>query len=180
MHKNEWVIIITRSFYVYITRPPTGGKKPNKKPLKDRGVTDKAEGQSRTNPSVSLSITSPPQLKCDKKISGNWTYGKGFDTPNENILLGNVFDASDGCLELGRVGVRWNGNNDFNVVGSGPALELRPGFDHVLDARMGMPFNYRFDPNEGLHLFRIKTSKGLHSTQVFTWLCIGWKTYVSV
>jgi hypothetical protein len=45
------------------------------------------------------------------------------------------------------------------VVGSGPALELRPGFDHVLDARMGMPFNYRLDPNEGLHLFRIKTSK---------------------
>lgn len=135
------------------------------------GVTDKAEEKSRTNPSVSLPIIPPSlffhQLKCDKNISGNWTYGKGFDTPNENILLRNVFDASDGGLELGRVSVCWNRNNDFNVVGSGAALELRPGFDHVLDARVSMPLNYRLDPNEGLHLFRIKTSKDFYSTQSF-------------
>lgn len=30
MHKNEWVIIIIRSFYVYITRPPTRGKSPTR------------------------------------------------------------------------------------------------------------------------------------------------------
>lgn len=88
--------------------------------------------------------------KVKKKV---WTYGKRFDTPNENILFGYVADASHGCFKLWGIGVGRDGNYYFDVVGRRASLELRTGLDHVLDARVSMSLNNRLDPNKRFHLF---------------------------
>ena len=52
------------------------------------------------------------------------THRERLDAPHDARLLGHVFDAADGGLELGRVGVRRHGDDDLHVVGRGAPLEL--------------------------------------------------------
>ena len=47
-----------------------------------------------------------------------------------------------GSLERRRVDVRRDRYNDLYIVSYAPALELRLGFDHVLDAGMTIVYMY--------------------------------------
>ena len=109
--------------------------------------------ESQTNPPSSVAML---KTRRRRRRSGNWTYGKGFDTPDENILFGDVADASDGSLELGWIGIGRNRNYHLDVVSGGAAFKLRSSLNHVLYARVGVSFNHRFDPDQRLHLLPIQ------------------------
>ena len=59
---------------------------------------------------------------------------------------------TNGGLELGGVRVVGDGDDDLDVVGRRPPLELGLGLDHELDAGVGVAFYHTFDPNERFHL----------------------------
>lgn len=63
---------------------------------------------------------------------------------------------TNGRLELGSTGVSGNWNDDFNVVGGGPPFELGTSLDHDLHPRVGVAFNLRLDPQQGLDLDTIR------------------------
>jgi hypothetical protein len=73
-----------------------------------------------------------------------------LDVPDDGILVGEVGDGPDRRLEGGAVDVGGDRDNDFDVVGDRPALELGPGLDHVLDARPLVRLDDGLHPNEGL------------------------------
>ena len=54
---------------------------------------------------------------------------------------------SDGGLELGRVGVAGDVDEDLDVVGGRAPLELRLCLHHDLHARVRVTFDHRLDPD---------------------------------
>ena len=75
-----------------------------------------------------------------------------LDAPHDAGLLGHVTAVPDRRLELWRVGVVGDGNENFHVVGRRPALELRLGLDHKLHSGVSVSLNDGLDPNERLNL----------------------------
>jgi len=58
----------------------------------------------------------------------------------------------DGGLELWRVGVARNVDEDLDVVGRRPSLELRLGLHHDLHPGVRVPLNHGLDPDQRLDL----------------------------
>ena len=77
---------------------------------------------------------------------------KGLDRPHDAVLLGHVLAVACRGLELGAVGVGRHRNDDLDVVGRAPLLELTLRLDHVLDARVRVALDHRLDPEERLDL----------------------------
>ena len=88
------------------------------------------------------------------------TYRERLDAPDDARLLRYILHAADRGLELGRVGVGRNGNDDLHVVCGRAPLELGFRLDHVLDATVGVPLDNRLDPDERFHLGRGMVEKG--------------------
>ena len=79
-------------------------------------------------------------------------YREWFDAPNEHVLLGNITHAAHRSFKFGRIGIGRHGHHNFHVIGRRAALELRPSLDHVLDPRVGVPFDHGCDPNQRFYL----------------------------
>ena len=75
---------------------------------------------------------------------------KLLNRPDNGILIGQVGDVADGALEGGTVDIGGHGNDDLDIVGDTPGLELGPGLDHILDPRALVGLNHRLDPDERL------------------------------
>ena len=75
-----------------------------------------------------------------------------FNIPHDRVLLRRVFDISDVCFEFRRVRILGYRDYNFYVVGGRSFLELTFRFDHVLDSRVGVFLDNRFDPYERFHV----------------------------
>ena len=71
---------------------------------------------------------------------------------NEANLFWHVFAMADGRLELWRVGVAGNVDEDLDVVGRRPSLELGLGLHHDLDPGVRVALDHRLDPDQRLDL----------------------------
>ena len=56
------------------------------------------------------------------------------------------FTCSSRCSKFRRVCVRWDWDQNLNIIRRWSSLELRARFDHYFHSRVGMLFNVRFDP----------------------------------
>ena len=54
-------------------------------------------------------------------------YRERLDSPDDGVQVWSVFTAARSGLELGRVCIHWHGNDDLDVVGCRPPLELTLG-----------------------------------------------------
>jgi len=50
-------------------------------------------------------------------IQANFTHGKGLYGPHDATRLGRPLDATDRSFEFGRIGVIWNRDLNFDVIG---------------------------------------------------------------
>mmetsp|Transcript_8579 Transcript_8579/g.14814 ORF Transcript_8579/g.14814 Transcript_8579/m.14814 type:complete len:224 (-) Transcript_8579:414-1085(-) len=75
---------------------------------------------------------------------------KLFDAPHNSVYFWFVFALAHTAFEERCVGVGGHGHNDFDVVGSRALFKRRFGLDHVFDARVGVTFDERLDPDQRL------------------------------
>mmetsp|Transcript_7049 Transcript_7049/g.17211 ORF Transcript_7049/g.17211 Transcript_7049/m.17211 type:complete len:226 (-) Transcript_7049:752-1429(-) len=77
---------------------------------------------------------------------------KLLNVPNDGVLVGQVGYVSNARLESGAVDVRWDGNDNFHVVGYASRLELGSRLDHVFDARSLVRFHDGFHPDQWFYV----------------------------
>ena len=75
--------------------------------------------------------------------------GKLLDAPYNAVLLRNILGASQIGLEFRSVCIGGDGDADFDIVCSATKFELTLRLDQILDAGVGVRFNYGLNPDEG-------------------------------
>lgn len=76
----------------------------------------------------SLSFLSFTSYRWKIKMSSHekfFSSRKAFDLPDKSVIFRCIFGWTYSCLEFRRVGVRWNRNDDFNIISRRSSLELR-------------------------------------------------------
>lgn len=76
------------------------------------------------------------------------TTRKGNSVPKLVPLVQADLRSSD----VGRDGIRWEWQQDFNIGCTAALLELTTGFDHVLSATSAVLLHKAFHPDQGLHI----------------------------
>jgi hypothetical protein len=75
-----------------------------------------------------------------------------FENPDHATLVWNVFNSSDVGLEYWRINIRWNRNNDFNVVGYRLLFELGFSFNDKFNLGFSKVFNNGLNPDQRLNM----------------------------